>query len=532
MTFGNRMKRTYSIALFLLLLAVPALAQAQAEGDAHTITHRMTMLVLELAVIILAARAGGYIFSRYLKQPAVLGELCAGMAIGPYALGGFNWPIVGQLFSLPHGMLPVSPELYGIATIASIVLLFLAGLETDISMFLRYSVAGTIVGIGGVVGSFFLQRKLDLPESVTVLAGAVIDDVLGIVILAIVVGIAKLRGVADGSINWSEIGIIAAKAIGFWIACTMLGLLLARKITRILKWFKSPEMIASMSMGLALLLAGLSEMAGLAMIIGAYIMGLSLSRTDVKHELHERLHGVYHFLVPIFFCVMGMLVDFSAMKGALIFGAVYSAVAVASKIIGCAIPARFMGFNVRGALRIGIGMLPRGEVALIIAGIGLATHTIDSKVFGVAIMMMLITTLMAPPMLVRVFQGPSGIAKEKSRSKTRLDKKLSIDFPSSDVAEFVLGRIVQAFRREAYFVHRVNPRMLVYQMRREEVVMTIFQDENSVVIETPPKYLNIAHLIVAEEMLELGEMIESLKSISGAAELGKDLLSKALGQSK
>lgn len=532
----------------------------------HAITHRMTVLVIELAAIIIAARIGGHIFSRYFKQPAVLGELCAGIIIGPYALGGFTLPLVGQLFTLPHGMLPVSPELYGIATIASIVLLFLAGLETDITMFLRYSVAGTMVGIGGVLGSFFLgamlavwfgiapafmhpsalflgaistatsvgitarilseKRKLDSPEGVTILAAAVIDDVLGIIILAIIIGISKVS--TGDTVDWSEIGIIAAKAFGFWIVCTLLGLLLARRISLVLKWFRSPELIASMSMGLALLLAGLSEMAGLAMIIGAYIMGLSLSRTDVKHELQEQLQGIYQFLVPIFFCVMGMLVNIRAMKGALLFGAVYSAVAILAKVVGCAIPALAMHFNARGALRVGIGMLPRGEVALIIAGIGLATNIIGPEVFGISIMMTLITTLIAPPILVHVFEGPSGVAERAKKKRVAREKKITLPFPTTEIADFVLGRIAQAFRHEAFFVHRVNPGLPIYQLRRDEVAMTLMQDDATVIIETPPAYEDMAKFIIAEEMLELGEMFESIKSLTGTGEMGQDLMTEAL----
>lgn len=533
----------------------------------HTITHRMTILVLELAVIILAARAGGYLFSRYLKQPAVLGELLAGMIIGPYALGGLQLPLVGQLFSLPHGMLPVSPELYGVATVASIILLFLAGIETDLSMFLRYSIAGTVVGIGGVFGAFLLgdmlavwfgiapnfmhptalflgaistatsvgitarilseKRKLDSPEGVTILAAAVIDDVLGIIILAIVVGISKISGESGSTVDWGGIGIIAAKATGFWIVCTALGLLLARRITLILQWFKSSDLIASMSFGLALFLAGLSEMAGLAMIIGAYIMGLALSRTDVKHELQEQLHGVYQFLVPIFFCVMGMLVDFRAMTGALIFGAVYSAAAVAAKIVGCAVPALAMRFNHRGAMRIGIGMLPRGEVALIIAGIGLATQIISSEVFGIAIMMTLVTTLIAPPLLVQVFKGPAGITRAK-KGRVPQEQRIKMTFPLPEVAEFVLARMAQAFRREAFYVHRIDPGLPIYQMRRERIVMNLRQEQNTVILESPPEYIDVAKFIVAEEMLELDQMFTAIKDVTGTIELGHDLLAESL----
>jgi Kef-type K+ transport system membrane component KefB len=403
--------------------------------QAHSPTEVMTLLVMQLALIIIAARMGGFLFQRFLKLPSVLGELVAGMVIGPYALGSkIPLPGIGPLFETQTIGLPVSSELYAIATIASIVLLFLSGLATDLRVFMRYSVIGFLVGATGLLVSFILgdfcavlfgmassfmdppalflgtistatsvgitarilteKHKMSSPEGVTILAGAVIDDVLGIVVLAIVVGMTKVIN-AGGTMNWGHVGLVALKAIGFWIVCTALGLMLARQLTSVLKRFGSPEVIVSISLGLALMLAGLSEMAGLAMIIGAYIMGLSLSRTDVVQELQNSLQGVYDMLVPIFFCVMGMMVDFSSMRNALLFGLAYSLLAIIAKIIGCGIPAYLTKFNFHGALRIGLGMLPRGEVALIVASIGLSTRCIGQDLFGVAIMITMITTLLA-----------------------------------------------------------------------------------------------------------------------------------------
>ena len=119
--------------------------------------------------------------------------------------------------------------------------------------------------------------------------------------------------------------------------------------------------------------------------------------------------GLYHGLVPIFFVVMGMMVDLSAMSGVVVFGTVVSVLAILSKVLGCGLPAMLVGFNKVGAWRIGIGMLPRGEVALIIAGVGLSRGIIGPDIFGVAIMMTVITTLMAPIVLVPAFsKGGSG----------------------------------------------------------------------------------------------------------------------------
>ena len=536
-----------------------------AEASGPGITHMMMHLVLQLAVIIIVAKIGGFLFQRFLKMPSVLGELASGVLIGPYAFGGMiDLPGLGVLFAENAGF-AASTELYGIATLASIILLFLAGLETDLAAFLRYSVVGSVVGLGGLVSAFVLgdfiavlwpgngidsfmdppalflgvisvatsvgitarilaeKQKMSSPEGVTILAGAVFDDVFGIVTLAIVMGMAKVS-MGGGEVNWGEIGIIAAKAIGFFVVVTSLGLVFARKITAAIKKFKSTEIIVAICFGLSLLLAGLAEMAGLAMIIGAYIMGLALSRTDLAHEIEQHLQGVYNILVPIFFCVMGMMVDFSVMMPVLLFGSVYSLLAIFSKVVGCGLPAYLMKFNLRGSLRIGLGMLPRGEVALIIAGIGLASGIINQGIFGVAIMMTVITTMLAPPLLVKSFDGGSGLRKEMEGASDDTET-IVLEFPSRDITEFLLNRFVRALQDEEFFVHNLHTDMPTYRVLKDDIAFTLIQDGVQLLINVPAANQHIARMILLEELLSLSDLLESTKQMKGLDEMGSDLMS-------
>jgi Kef-type K+ transport system membrane component KefB len=543
----------------------PAGASPNGGGaPAGEMGHRMTLLVLQLAVIIITARLLGLLAGRYLRQPRVLGELAAGMIIGPYALGRLHLPFLGgSLFPLPAGTIPVSPELYGVAVIASVILLFLAGLETDLKTFLRYSLMGSVVGITGVVLSFLLgdfaavlflpsvssffaptalflgtlstatsvgitarilseKRKMSSPEGVVILAGAVLDDVLGIVLLAVVVGIASLGGQA---VAWGRIALIAVKALGFWLVCTVLGIIAAPRLTRGLKWFRSLDVIASTAFGLALLMAGLAEMFGLAMIIGAYIMGLSLSQTDMAQEIRSRLHGLYQFLVPVFFCVMGMMVNFAAMKGVIIFGLIYTGAAIAGKLLGCGLPALFMGFNIRGALRVGAGMLPRGEVTLIVAGIGLSSGAIGADIFGVAIVTLLIASIIAPPLLVRSFEGGSGLRAKMAAGESEEGRQIQLSFPSAQMAEFLSARIRQAFRDEEFFVHRLDMDQPIYQIRKEEIAITLTREQNLVRMNTASEYEQIMRLVVLEEILEMKSLLEDAQKMESPERLGRDLAS-------
>lgn len=412
--------------------------------ETENVTKHIAELVLQIAVILLAAKVAGEICERYLRIPPVLGELGAGLMIGPYALGGMSIGIFGPLFDMPQlgttNVLEAIPrEIYFIAQIASIVLLFGAGLETDLKQFMRYAGPATVIAIGGVIFPFVLGviatvslgyapgfgspialfigalmtatsvgitarvladlHRLSTPEGVTIIGAAVIDDILGILILTIVIG---LSGSEETSLG--KLGVITGKALGFWIVLTGGILFLSKRIFRMIDWFQIPGAPIVLTLSLALIGAGLAEMAGLAMIIGAYSVGLALSETNLSRTIEESLVGIHHFLVPIFFAVMGMMVNLSTMTSVLLFGSILTILAIGSKIFGCGLPAMAAGFNALGGLRIGLGMLPRGEVALIIAGVGLAAGVINSELFAVSVMMTIITTVIAPILLVPAFR--------------------------------------------------------------------------------------------------------------------------------
>lgn len=415
-------------------------------------------LGLLLAVILFAAKVGGEVAERWLKLPAVLGELGAGIIIGPFALGGLKIGSLGPLFETPHvtevidgavrtveSSIPVDPALFFVAQVAAVLLLFQAGLETNRRQFFRYVRPATAVAAGGVAVPFAFGvaatvlmgfasfesteallpalfvgavmtatsigitarvladiRRLHTPEGTTVMAAAVVDDVLGILILAVVIGIAD-----GGGVSASDILVVAAKAIGFWLGLTLVGSWAAPYISRGVLWFRSAGAHLAIALAIAFLAAAVAEIYfGLAMIIGAYTIGLALSDTELKHRVEEPMLWVNHFVVPVFFVVIGMQVDVGGIVGgALAFGIVLSALGIVSKLIGGGLPALVVGFNRRGSWRIAVGMLPRGEVALIIAGIGLASGVIGRDLFGVAILMTIVTTLVAPIALTRAFAG-------------------------------------------------------------------------------------------------------------------------------
>ena len=573
-------------------------APVAAEGfkaEELPLVSKMTLLALQVGLILFAAKLGGMLVSLF-RLPSVLGELGAGIVIGPWALGGIGFGsglfkyglfrgayLMAEAQATGNSPFAVSPELYGICTIASVVLLFLSGIETNLKMFLKFAFAGSLVGIGGVVLSFLLgdlcavyavnlfpdllggieclarlhgyvqagevmkavldpaalfmgimstatsvgitarilseRRKMDSEEGVTIMAGAVIDDVLGIIVLAIGMGIiganaaSAASGAAAGGIPWGGIGKTALQAVGVWLGGTVIGLVLAKRISWLLKLFKSPVAIGTLAFGLSLVIAGLFEALGLTLIIGAYVMGLALSRTDLKHMIEENLQSVYTFLVPIFFCVMGMMVDMGALcsKPVLVFGGIYTALAVVAKIAGCAIPSFLCGFNVKGALRVGAGMIPRGEVALIIAGIGLSNGYLTQEVFGIGILMTLVTTVVAPPCLVGLFNLKGGGIRGRRKTNTEGSRPFSFQLASEPVAQLMRDHLVKAFQKEGFFTYLLNSADDIWAIQMDDFEISMRREGDVIRFECTPEEES---LVMTAWMEVVGEMRAIAQSIA------------------
>jgi Kef-type K+ transport system membrane component KefB len=428
------------------------------------LTHEAAVFVLQVGVVLIAAKIGGEIFERWLKQPAVLGELLMGVLIGPYALGAVDVPTVGRLFGEAGsgGEIPIPLALWVFAELGAVVLLFVAGLETDFESFVRFGPRATVVAIGGVILPFVFGAvatvalglaptltspaalfvgaaltatsvgvtarvlsdigELDTPEGVTILGAAVFDDVIGILVLAVVVAIAQ-----SGSVDATQIGLIGGKAIGAYLLLTALLVLLAGRIAGVVNAFRSPGSGLALALALGLVSGYVAESVGLAMIVGAFSAGIALSRSNLRERLGHDVRAVAHIVVPVFFVVVGMLVDPRALGSVLLFGTIVSVLAIVGKLVGCSLPALALGFRPIGALRIGVGMIPRGEVALIIAGIGLATGAVGQAVFAVVVFMTVATTMLAPVFLVPAFRiGGPGFGEEAAVTTTPLAFDLTL----------------------------------------------------------------------------------------------------------
>ncbi len=390
-------------------------------------------ILADLFILFLAAKVAGAAFAR-LGQPAVIGELLAGVVIGPHALGlvGTADPALVALF---HGDAAAAQEATGLvlellAELGVIMLLFFVGLETRLSDLLGVGRRALLVGVLGVLAPFaagyglmtlrgaatptalFVAAALvatstgitarvlrDLgvlhaAEARIILGAAVIDDILAMIILATVSQVGP-----RGTVDPLDIGLIAAQAVGFTLFVALLG---ARAIGRFQTHLERlPLANAPLVLALALMLglATLATRVGLAAIIGAFLAGLVLAQAKERYALEDAALPIYEFLVPFFFVIMGTRVDPALFLDARIIGdaLLLTAVAVLAKLLGAG--AGGLGLGLRSAALIGTGMVPRGEVGLIVASLGLSRGLIAAEFFSVVVVMSILTTLIVPPAL-------------------------------------------------------------------------------------------------------------------------------------
>ncbi|MDR3013011.1 MAG: cation:proton antiporter [Chitinispirillales bacterium] len=559
------MKKKY---LILILIPIAAFASAEnGESMDGDILHLMARLVLQLGIIVMTARFIGLLFEKTkLPIPSLLFEVLAGIIIGPYVLGSLPLPgFPHGIFPIPSGMgLPVSPELYGLATIASIIMLFSAGLETNLPLLLKFSFVGLLVGLGGVIASFvagtavaalffgldyhdpialFLgaicssssmaiaarilseKRKIDSPEGATIFAAEAIDDVANVIILAAVLGF-----IATTASGGTEAGVfqgpllVIIKAVLVWFCFTAAGIHFSSPLSKAIKKFKSITYISIFALSLAFILAGVFQMVGLAMIMGAYIVGLSLSKTDLSETVHDEIKVLHGFFVPVFFIVMGMLVNPYAImsKDVLIFGAVYTAVAMLAKIAGCGIPALFLNFNRLGALRIGVSMAPRGEMAFIVAGVGLSSGIIDQKFFGAAMLMVLVSDIIASPFIPSLFRNDK--TGTKKAFPVRETVITHIDLTSSGLTKFLETKTVESFRSEGYYIHSINVGgHNMYHLRKDEALITLHSIKTRLEFESDTQDVMFIKTIVYEALLEINSFISGVKDLIKPENMLKNL---------
>ena len=395
-------------------------------------SHLLQALLL-LSIIVAAAKLAGAVATR-LGQPAVFGELLIGLLLGPTVLNVLGWSMFSIGTTEAAGTpVPLLGLLNDLADVGVILLMLVAGLETDLDQMRRVGTAAFWSAAGGValpmmggivaaaafgmpifwtgifVGTILTATSVSISAQVlmelgvlrskegsTILGAAVIDDVMGLVVLSVVVAFAQ----ASGGVSLLAMAAIVGRMILFFGAAILIG----RYFERILAWGEaldvSQGLLATVAV-LAFLYGWAAEyVGGVAAITGSYLAGVLLTRTSFKKRIDEGIHPLtYSILVPVFLITIGLRANGRELGPHVVFTLVLILVAVVGKVIGSGGLARVCGYTNVESLRVGIGMISRGEVGLIVAGYGLTHGVIGQDVFSASVLMVLATTMITPPLL-------------------------------------------------------------------------------------------------------------------------------------
>ena len=373
------------------------------------------MFILQIFMILLATKIAGQISIR-LGQPSVLGKIIVGIILGPALLGWVHETELLTVFS----------------EIGVLLLMFLAGLETDLKEMNRNKKAAALVAIGGIilpiilgyVGSQYYGMSvgesifiglllsatsvsisvqtlrelgwLNSKEGTTLLGAAVLDDVIVVILLAV-----AMSFFAGSDTN---IALLIGKKILFFVVLILASKWIVPQFIKLFSRFKVTEAVLSAGLIICFSAAYFAEFLGLAGIIGTFFAGIAIAQTDFKKDIEHKVEPIaYGIFVPFFFVNIGVAVSFDGIGNQIGFIVIFSIIAVVSKFVGAGIGAKLAGFNMKSSMGVGAGMISRGEVALIIAAMGIESGLLPTQYYTAMIIVVIVTTIVTPPLLKLIF---------------------------------------------------------------------------------------------------------------------------------
>lgn len=386
-------------------------------------------VLISLATLLFAAKIFAEIFNK-VKLPTVLGELLAGIIVGPFALGSI--PIFDG-----KPLIILDETVKQIGEISGIVILFIAGLEITPREFLRGGPASFMVGACGVIIPFFvgfyvfttyglggLQSvlvataltatsiaitvrvltdlgKMQSKEAKLILGAAIVDDILAIAVLSVVTTMAQTGNM---TLNIFEISFLILKILGIFAALLIGAILIVPRILHAERLWKSRGSIEGIVTASFFGASGIAAAVGLSPIVGAFAVGMAVASTRIIRRVEEYVDKLEIIFAPLFFAIIGAQVNLTGFNLEVLFlSIIVIVVAIVTKLVGCGLPAIIFLKNKSKAMKVGIGMISRGEVGLIVAGIGVTSGALSSNIYSTVIIMVAVTTIITPIWLKKAY---------------------------------------------------------------------------------------------------------------------------------
>jgi Kef-type K+ transport system membrane component KefB len=386
--------------------------------------------MISLGILLFAAKIFAELFAR-IKLPVVLGELVAGIIVGPFALGGL-------VMFQDRPIVDLDETVRTIGEMSAVVILFIAGLEITPREFLRGGASAFTVGAIGVVVPFFLGYfvflqfglaalesmliataltatsiaisvqvltelgRMRTKEARLILGAAIVDDILAIAVLSVVTTMVQTGNTAP---DITEIVFLILKILGIFAALLVGAIFLIPRLLHVERLWKSRGSIEGIATAAFFAAAGIAAFVGLSPIVGAFAVGMAIASTRVIHRIEEYVDKLQIIFAPLFFAIIGAQVDLRGVNAEvmLIAGAMI-AVAIVSKMAGCGLPALLFLKSRNKSMKVGIGMISRGEVGLIVAGVGVSSGALTGNIYTAIIIMVAATTIITPVWLKSAYR--------------------------------------------------------------------------------------------------------------------------------
>lgn len=540
-------KRFLNILLFLFLSNINSFSFGM---NSSISSINIFYIVTVLGVILVIAKISGVIFEK-IKLPSMLGEITAGVIISPF----LSWK---NLFStskfLNFNSELITSVIYIFCYMSCIIIFFMVGLDTNYNIFRKSKIKAIFISFFGILFSFLFtsvtlyfliqtifkikielfsyqillvttatiatsssiaaeslsrKNKINSLEGKTILSASVVDDFFSL--LALVFIVTLISSSPTEHPVFSTLFQAAIKIALIFFTALFFGFFIFGKNSFLTNFFRHRSDITLFTFGITMIISGLTENFGLSVLSGSYLSGVALARSNSSSTIKEKIKTLYSFSTSIFFCSVGILTDLSAFKDQriLFFSLIFITAAIIIKIIAVIIPSLFTDFNFIGSLRISLGMIPRGESAIVIGFIGLTLGFIPGSLFTAIVFLVLITGLLNSILTHIFFTNKCGVKKENLEEEPT---HFNIEFPSAEIADLILIKLLNLYKIEGFHIRTLNKKEDTHHIKKEESLIIVSRKKSSLYFFCLKKDESFIYTSIYIVMVELEQTIKKIST--------------------
>lgn len=527
----------------------------------------ISQIAFGIGLLIFISQIAALLFKK-LNLPQNLGELLAGITMSPVLLGRLIFPCFNLMDMNQNLNLPVFNEMLLISILSSIIILFMIGLETNLSALSHYSLNGFIIGFSGIACSFMSgillshyllnqpllsienlfmgfitsttstgiifniiqeKTKMALNERMSLFSSIIMDNIISIFNFIVFVSLLiAFNGSFETVSPDSKIIMILFKNLFLWFIPVILIIITTMIFQKISEYFKIFDIIPMIVIGLIVLIIGIFVKFGFFIILAAYLAGLAISKTKYNFTIRDNLRPIYHLFSPIFYVFVGMFFNVQVLIEKpvyLFFGLLMILMVIAFKFFGNLISSLFLKFKFFHSLRISFGLMPRFEIALIIGFIGYLMKILNSEIFTLLIMFVILSSVFAIPVFFLLTKKQDESVESNLASDKTGAFELKYQFESEEVNRILTRKLIDNFKQQDFAINLIGSEQKNYQIKKDELFFNITCYESGISIESSNKNMPFINTLVYETLNELNKSLDkSIKNKEDTIDIKSNII--------